>query len=188
MPDAILEIGFKGQRDYLQGGDILDLLRTLTRPDPPISLRMHRMMRDAIKVTAWSKDDPTPAGLFIYQEAGTRRMLSLYDAPRHREAVRTPFDEDAIALGAELSDNAIAMEHRSDASLIERLIVLNKRLHAAVMPNVTGRWILSRVDLVCLPGSVGRVTVRLERSIGRRLTACKRGLMTRTWATCFSHW
>jgi hypothetical protein len=169
LPEVI-DLPFKAERDYLQGGDIFNALVSLACPFPPISLRLHQIMRELIIVKQWGTSDH-PEGIFLCKDsAGEEQKLSLHSAARTSPIRRVPFDEQAVIRGHQSYNRRIEMMHRDDVSFIERCIALNKTLHKNMFPFAAGRWILVRIDLVRNPDSSSKIALSFCSNTGTRLT------------------
>ncbi len=166
----VINLPFKAEREYLQGGDIFNALVSLACPSPPISLRLHQIMRELIEVRRWTMGD-RPEGLFVFRDfAGEQQTLSLRSTARKDPARRFPFDEQAVTSGYQINAKRIEMVHRDDVTFIERCIALNKLLHNHVFPRVAGRWIVVRIDLNEIPDSISQVSLAFRSNAGSRLT------------------
>jgi hypothetical protein len=167
----LLDLPFKGNRDYVHGTDLFDSLVARTAPAAAVSLRIHRMMHGLVRVDPWEAGDEPGAALFFYaDESGGSRALAMHDSPRADKARRIPFDEAAIAARHVLHDQRIEMAHRDDATFIERWIVLNKLLHQHLFAAGHGRWIFTRIDVSALPATIGRTALVFRSRVGTRLT------------------
>lgn len=167
----VLDLPLKGGRDYVHGTDLFDALLTRFQPSPPLSLRIHSVIRGLIDVRPWQVGQQRPAGLLIYTDSARNPViLGLNVRQRGTNPIRIPFDEDAVAEGYQLHDQAIEIAHRDDSTLIERWIVLNKLLHRHLLSNNGGRWIFARIDLSILPKTVNMTELIFKDRIGTRLT------------------
>lgn len=170
MESFLLDLPLKGNRTYVHGTDLFDALVTRTRPQPPLSLRIHRIIKGLVQV-APLPGQTNPAALFVSTIGENKpHVLGLYEQPRDSQPRRVAFDEEAIAAGHSFHDQSVDMVHRSDASLIERWIVLNKLLHQRLLPNDRGRWMFTRIDLSNLPVNVAQTDLRFKGRVGTRLT------------------
>lgn len=157
-----LSLGFKGQRNYIQGGDIFNSLSDLAPhltgdPDASIaSLAFRTFARSGCFVVG---ERPSPDVKLIAQA-----QLAYHDPhdPDHlktrdvwvvegQEVItdRRAFDEEALLAPSVTDRDAMSckLPQRSVYTPIEDLIALTKHLHYALFPDINGKWLFAQIDL-----------------------------------------
>jgi len=164
-----LDLSFKGDRDYLQGGDVFNALLKRFKSSCPISLRFHRPIKFQVEAGPLGVGD-NPAARFTYWNAGDKINLGLYEIAGAPVIERIPYDEDAIGRGAECDQWRVKMKHRPDATFIERVLVMNKLLHRALFPEAQGRWLFTRLELERNFSGFPQIALSHQSNLGSRLT------------------
>jgi hypothetical protein len=146
-----LDLRFKGERNYVQGPDVLtSILDALDVRCPgsrvsDIDIVFHCLARSGLTLVADPPADVQPAVQFSCRIAGERRKFGLIEDGR-AIASRQPYREEEIVAATEISP-----EERSASSSavlpytdIERWVAMVKALHLAVYPGLAGKWLFVR--------------------------------------------
>ena len=146
-----IELKYKGNRTYLQGGDIFNALMEsfLQIGDGFISrLVLKSFAINQIKVLHKAPDRDKGIlgnGLWKYTDGSEQRFwLQETEEP---VTDSYSFNEDAITDEATLSGEAILLEMQNEYTLIENIIALTKRLNYLLSPDVRGKWLFGQIDL-----------------------------------------
>jgi hypothetical protein len=153
----LLELSFKGSRDYLQGGDIFNALKNVV---PIVSNHKEAFIcrlsfRNFAKMACELTTDPPNELTTIIGEVRFAfpnelghldAWVVLTDIPVRQ---RKPFDEDLLLASAKFDqvNRSASLISRSEWTAIEEIIALTKYLNYAVNPNVKGKWVFGQLDL-----------------------------------------
>ncbi len=172
---AALGLGFKGERTYIQGGDIYNAIATAIAIADPTTFVEHLAFRQFARRDCdltWVKPDD---GAVLIAQGRSRSK----DGPRpfwviqsQRDAVgRRPFDEDSITDAAVSAGNEIWSQQRSAYTPIEEIIALTKRLAYELTPEVDGKWVFGQIDLEGpLPTAYEKIAIVQKNLIAGRFS------------------
>jgi hypothetical protein len=173
---------FKGERNYLQGGDIYDGLIAALKEgelgelDGPIFLKMARFTRWQIEVhvnegEATPTSPPNAVGHFRATIAGKLRLGWIMECERP-VTDRREFDESRITYNATLSGEQISYAGHGESTPSEIAVALTKHLHNALFPPQGRRWIVTGFDLSRPFEDRDKLAmaVRLAHNMSNRLT------------------
>ena len=150
-PAYPLDLRFKGERNYVQGPDILVSIMARLGATyegqklSDIDIVFHRMARCGLALVAAPLNSASMAVQFSCRINGERRKFGLIENGREI-TVRQPYREEEIVAATE-----IAVEERSASCRgalpyadIERWVAMVKALHLAVYPELAGKWLFVR--------------------------------------------
>lgn len=153
-----LKLAFKGDRDYVQGPDMLDglcaLLTTQAGHTDPRSLQFSvpRMTRQSLSVELLPQTepvlDPQPVAVLSFLSRETRwRMIAREDGTPITE--RREYDEGAIAAAAKVDRalTTVRLATQLDYTDIELWTALNKLLLQTCFADRKGKWLFVRCEL-----------------------------------------
>jgi hypothetical protein len=170
-----LDLAFRGDRDYLQGGDIFTALIELTGWRGAVSLHFHRLMRSG--VDAMEIPDGRPGAdfdaVFWYGPTEKQRCLGLRADPSRTVLARIPYDEESVVADAVIVPPRIESPGPGRASFIERVLALDKLLLKHQFAPEKGRIRLARLDLDYVPASPREIVLIHQASLGPRLMRCR---------------
>jgi hypothetical protein len=166
-----LELAFKGERDYLQGGDIFNALAALTGARDSVVLQMNKVMRHALDAVPVPEGGPAVEfnALFEYDGAGGRHSIAVVEDGSAEVTSRKPYDEAAVVADARLSGERIFSPGPSETTFIERAIALNKVLLNARFAPAKIKWWFARLELDRVPISPRSAGVAFVASVGGRI-------------------
>jgi len=146
-----LSLGFKGERTYIQGGDIYDAVTAGIREVDESSYVEHLAFRQFARGDCdlvWHKPDAGKrlVGQGKVSFAGDRRPFWIVESSREAVGRRT-FDEESIVQPAVSDGQRITLRVRSAYTPIEEIIALTKRLAYELTPDVEGKWVFGQLDL-----------------------------------------
>lgn len=152
----VIDIPFKGSRDYLHGTDMHDALcaELESRAGARLSaldLVFHRVSRTALAgevVAAGTEATGEPTVVMRFSAGGKSGIARLYETGVE-VAARRPFDEERVAHSSsyDVARQAISAPAMEGYSTIEIIIVLFKELLARVLPEAQGKWLFTRLQL-----------------------------------------
>ena len=171
----MLELRFKGERDYLHGTDIYNaLLPRLQQHFGEISaldLAFHRIARTQLDMVDQNPDGNS-AAVCNFTAGLARHTIHLVESGRP-VVRRYPFPEDAIA--SEISFDSVmrsaCLRGQPNHTAIDIWVAMTKALHKHLLP---GTWLFARARLPRpLPDSPAvERRVRIAAQMGNHLTRC----------------
>jgi hypothetical protein len=161
---------FLGQRNYLQGGTLFELLMTDFAGATDITFKIGRpLLTDRVRVSARTQMGlSNVAALFECRcpRVGqvSLAVQALVPSPEPR---REPFDERRVVNRAHFTEQAVMLSEPSPFCLITTLTALNKALLLHLLrPPEKGQWLFTRLDISRYPASFGRLMVRFRARAG----------------------
>ena len=170
LKPTLLDLKFKGERDYLHGTDIFDALTAVTGARFGIALWLYRIVRcglEAVPLAAAPRRPREFAGLFAYHANDATRWVDLREDRAIEVLGRTPYDEDSVITDAVIEGGAIGSPGPSRYSFIERVVALNKVLLRRAVADVP--WLFTRLELDRLAEAPCALRLRLCHRFGVRL-------------------
>jgi hypothetical protein len=144
-----LSFKFKGERTYIQGGDIFDALEsTFSQSGSYVeSLSMKRLTAHNLLVTDNLIAGKQAVGVGkVRSSDGCSVVYYLYEASQ--AADRYNYLEENIANCIQLSENCALLDGHKFYSVIENLIALTKKLCYALEPTIDGKWLFGQIILL----------------------------------------
>jgi len=172
---AALSVGFKGERSYIQGGDIFNAVADRLATDDPDAWVEHLAFRHFARRDCdlvWERPSETAVLIAQGRSGPPERKRPFWVIESTRDAVgRRPFDEDSIMDAAISAGKVIWLEQRSAHTLIEEIIALTKRLAYELTPDVDGKWVFGQIDLKGpLPDIYQRLRIEQKNLIAGRFS------------------
>lgn len=176
-----LVMRFKGQRNYLQGGDIFNavvpaVVEACGEGSYTGQLAFHRFATKQCDMFVAVADDNivVPDERVCdghFHAAGADWTVWLMETDRAVEG-RYAFDEDAICAASAIRDKAVQMTESLDYSPIEIAVALTKHLHNHLYPLVSQRWIFSKLEFSRLlsPEDAAGIQIKLLMNLHNRIT------------------
>ena len=177
-----MELGFRGDRDYLHGTDIYNvLLHELEaagcgRPAGPVSLSFRRFAKRQLDAVICEEGDaevrPADTAVFFAVETDAGPVHGWMSESERPVTDRRPFDESVVCDATRITAQAATVEAKLELTPIEVAIPMTKHLHQALLPAGGRRWILSRLDLArpFRSSDVPGLTIELVQNLNQRLT------------------
>ncbi len=175
-----LLLSYKGNREYLQGGDIFNALSDLATElagsaDAFIErITFRRFARLSCNVSTEPPLDPShivsQARLRVPGSASVDVWLVETANP---VTSRSPFNEAQLLAHASIGPDgrSARLPDRAGYSPIEEVIALTKYLNTAVSPEVNGKWIFGQLDLAEPFATNYRVLeIRMKSLVGGRFS------------------
>ena len=161
---------FLGQRNYLQGGTLFELLMTDFAGATDITFKIGRpLLTDRVRVGARTQIGPSNvAALFECRCPRVGQVsLAVEALPPSPETRREQFDERRVVDRAHFTDPAVLLSEPSPFRLITTLTALNKALLLRLLrPPEKGQWLFTRLDISRYPENFGRLVVRFRARAG----------------------
>lgn len=175
--NKILPLSYKGERNYLQGGDFFNALSDIAaelagdRGAYVERIAFRSFARMACEVST----EPTAEHIGQARLAvpgGTNVDVWLVETS-HPVTSRRPFDEAQLLANASLGPDgrSAILPERSVYTPIEDVIALTKYLNYAVSPEVSGKWVFGQLDLTePLTTDYQKLEIRLKNMVGGRFS------------------
>lgn len=178
-----LDLGFKGNRAYIQGADMLDAAMSAWITSIPFCIEkldftMHRMSGKRLCLEL--RDDgvhikETDVAVLRLTGQGETRCAALSELPCIPTS-RTIDKEDGVfaRCAIDTQGSTVQLSGASDISWAQTVVAMTKLLHLAVCPLPEDQqWIICRLtcrDWGACDTAVGGLQVRLDRMLGKKLT------------------
>lgn len=172
-----LEICYKGQRNYIQGGDLYSAIIKYLPPDAaPFRLTIHRFATKSCDIVFSETDytGPLESSLiaeFAYATGSEKRTGRVIETENTIDC-RAPFEEEKIEALCTIDkgQNEIIIAGESGFTPIEVVISMAKNLHYSLYSS-EGKWIFVRLDLERLfQPDDRRLRIGLKHNLNNRLT------------------
>jgi len=181
MHTPALEIGFKGDRSYLHGTDVYDaslaaLRACFSEAGGRVRYSFHAIARTALELRCGKAgaigERPERCVAEIHLGDGAAMVSGWIVETGRAVEGRTPYDEDAIGAACALEGQSIAMRKSTGHRPIEIAIAMTKRLHYALFPPATGKWMFTRLDIArpLQPADADGMAIAHKNKLGARLT------------------
>lgn len=176
-PRKPLQLMFKGDRNYIQGGDIFNCLeeaapQLVQDQGAFVSAITFRQFtrKDCIIATKEPEAEKLVAEATLRNDSGSTAEVWIEET-EEEPAGRYTFDEDSIVSPARLEGDTISGPCSSRYSPIEVAIALTKRLNYHRFPNPSGKWVFGQLELSeRLPRECESLSVRMRSALAARFT------------------
>jgi hypothetical protein len=183
MQTRALDLRFKGDRRYLHGTDVYDASLAALRDCFPgaggrVRYSFHAIARTALELRCGKAggigERPEGCAAEIHLGEGDGAVSGwIVETGRTVEGC-VPYDEDAIGAACALEGSRIALREPTGHRPIEIAIAMTKRLHYALFPPSSGKWMFTRLDIArpLAPGDAAGMTIVHKNRLGARLSRC----------------
>jgi len=168
----ILNLAFKGGRNYLHGTDILPRLLEIIGEAKDISIQFHKLTNKVLKAQFVEESDLSTirskgelCALMTYRQSNQKGLISVSETTESIIS-RYPYDEELVIKDANIIEKEIIQHLPVTGSFIERTVALNKKLLNLVVD--IHPWLFSRLDLKEAPLKPRSLALRLTNEIGNR--------------------
>jgi hypothetical protein len=176
-----LKLCFKGERNYLQGGDLCNAVMEAVGGSSVgeavrFQLAFHRFIAKQPDMVWLEGDKPSSRPENVAAEfsvSGSLGKASGWLIETDREVdCRIPFDEERIARHCSFGGESVSILADSGYLPIEVVVSMTKLLHNRLLPASSARWIFTKLDLSrCLvAGDASALTITLKQNLHGRLT------------------
>jgi hypothetical protein len=176
-----LLVCFKGNRDYLQGGDLCNAIMENVRLGyggevSRFKLAFHRFIShqpDAFWVDGEDSLSRPSNRVADFTVTGTNGNVNGWLVESDRQVnCRVPFDEDRIARLCKMSGESISIRGDAGYLPIEIAVSMTKQLHNSLLNVSAGRWVFTKLDMRRLfqLDDATSLTITLKENLYNRLT------------------
>lgn len=179
MQQFPLNLLFKGERDYHQGGDLYNAVQEIAENFLGKKAWVdHIIFRGFAQYTCeLVLSEPNTITMESVRAKctirhGEKLIIGTILETKNKVMGRYPFDENLVIKEAVLEGQCISQKNRTGFSAIEEIIVLTKFLHNRLLPAQSGRWIFSQLDLT-EPFSIDKAccyAIELKQNLANRMT------------------
>ena len=162
-----IDLPYLGDRNYVHGSTIVDMLLAEFRPDFPLEIKFHAPIFGALRIETGATEKPNVAVLF--GRNGQLVSLGLFDAGDGQLSNRLPFDEKSIERILDVGETSVSSLHDTNTTLISRVLVMNKVLMAKTFPGAAGKWWFAGLVANLWPQDAGSLTLEFDGGLGTKL-------------------
>lgn len=171
----ILDLSFKGERDYLHGTDIIPALVELTGPAKNVIVQIHRKTShqlsaqwvDELKLSQMRKEGNICVLMSYETLEGIKKYIVVTEDPSKPVKTSKPYDEEKVITSSKIQENSITQESYAVGSLIERIVALNKSLLTDLEGHAS--WLFCGIELKNLPDDRVPLEISFKNKFGRGL-------------------
>lgn len=151
MKETLLDLRFKGERDYLHGTDMFNetvgLLQSASNGHllRDIDFSIHHIARSQLKLTMQAIEGVEAAAICTYAGNEGRQRAYLFETGQP-VIERYPYPEDEIVASMEvdMASRRGILKDQPPYSNIEVWVAMTKALHYKVFPELSGKWMFVR--------------------------------------------
>lgn len=172
-----MDLKFKGERNYVQGGDIYNELERLA---PLVSAEAY------VSNLAFKKFTRNICSMSLEEPAGDSTLIARGEYKTNDEVRRAfwvieggqkivdryEFDEDLIRNCAKIDPVKKTGEiyQATGFTPIENIIALTKFLNYQILPNVDGKWVFGQLDLANPLRQNSKILIKFKSALGERFS------------------
>jgi hypothetical protein len=169
-----LNISFKGERDYIQFGDVYDAINIFF--DENISdLYVSKLMykRRASKKPSVDKFPKNAFGLIFFSDNNGNTEKFYLNETNDSITERREYKEEIIEDSSIIDKETIRSPHNAGFSTIEHIVTLNKKFNNFKFSPEKGKWICARIILTKkLPFNFKKIIIKLKKSTKSVYSVC----------------
>ncbi len=166
---VLLKLGFKGDRDYLHGSDIIPELLKFTGPITDLSVNFNKITSKTLIAQQVTESDVSKLRtsdelcvLLTYLKNNKREFVAVSET-NSPVSCHCQYNESEIIRGNEIHEKIIFQQECTAGNFFERIIALNKKLLNTTICN--GKWLFVRLDLKSAPVEPKSISLQLTRDI-----------------------
>jgi len=171
----ILDLSFKGDRDYLHGTDIIPALVELTGPARNLTVQIHRKTShqlsaqwvDELKLSQMRKEENICVLMSYETLDDIKKYIVVTEDLSKPVKTSKPYDEEKVINTSKIYETNISQESYSTGSLIERVVALNKSLLTDLEDHSS--WLFCGIQLKNLPDDSVPLEIIFKNKFGRGL-------------------
>lgn len=166
---------FKGERNYVQAGDIFNSLDAFAFGNGWYvrSLTFKRFTANHIELCLDSPDASRcvlGSGSFLERSSRVEHFFWLVESELPVTG-RYEFDENSIICHASVNGSEIELRGMTPYTVIEHVIALTKKLNYMLAPDVDGKWVFGQIRLKCpLPEKARQFNIVRRHIVANRFS------------------
>ena len=168
-----LNLSFKGNRDYIQGPDIIfELIDQIPDIKNDIKVQFHKMSSLPLKafyvdnrmLTELKKSGDLCALLSYKSETNSLKLMAVIEDKSKVIFQRKEYNESQIIKGYEINDNEISQNMHYAGNFYERVVALYKELLNQTISKEF--WIFLRLDLLSIDIKINSISIKIQHETG----------------------
>lgn len=174
-----IKFQFKGKRDYIHGTDMFNAMVS-AYPSADINnirFTVHDFVRTPLCLlyVADSKDALSEVADIRarcqFDVNGATHWLALTQGEGDATSGgRFEYDEERIVSLCRMEKDGIVLAQPSPYTFIENIVAMNKHMHQQLFPEVVGKWIFTRIDLLAFCEARENLALHFKHNMNYRLT------------------
>ncbi|MFG1490094.1 hypothetical protein ABMA58_12665 [Oceanospirillum sp. HFRX-1_2] len=149
-----IDMKYKGQRSYLQGGDFFDeitnslIANFSTGAIKKLSFKSFARRQCGLVINERPEQDKHVVGNGIWCKSEGDEIKFWIVETDVPVLSRYPFDEDGLVASSFIEGDTITLDADNDYTAIENIVALTKKLNYALTPDVNGKWVFGQIDML----------------------------------------
>jgi len=195
MTAAELTLPFLGQRTYLHGTTLFDVLRSRAPENGALSFKVSRRIEsNRVRVEAGPETGgwrERPAASLSWKHGAQRGFLAVTPLAPADPIERHPYDEALVTRAGSIAGQEVRLEGPSPFTFVATLVPLYKMLLKAAHPmSPPGQWMFTRLDLERHPDAFRGLSLALDPALvpGSTLVRCSIVIGERAVGTLYYSW
>lgn len=146
---------FKGDRKYVQGADIFDSTLEVVKDffgEYPNLLKgsFYRLLANAGIFSLYEGNElinlKNIYAQFLIQIRQLKYKIIVTASEKNIDSFKE-FNENKVLEGFDIKGKLAMMSTKQSFSYMEQIVAITKRLHHVIYPNVSGKWLFTKIDL-----------------------------------------
>lgn len=167
-------ICFKGDREYIQGGDIYDAINEYLDDNLKgffiSKLTFNKKIDTSFSI---SKSQENKFGSVQLTDSNNKIFNFFLNQTSDLIQFRREYFEDLINTKAKIYGKTVKVKYVEDFTTIEHIICINKFLNISIYPNDIRKWIFVRAIFNnVLPKRFCKLSLNIEKTINSSFTIC----------------
>lgn len=165
--NKLIYFQFKGERTYIQGGDLYDKVSAILNKDEYINdISFRHLTNKNCYLKSAAEENDKVAGIVKSNQQQYVLVESSTEASGNYA-----FDEENLVKDTDINENVITMKMQETYTLIENIIAMTKKLNYSVNPEVNGKWLFGQLKLdIPFPDSQHTIVIESTRRIPNRFS------------------
>lgn len=169
-----ISVPFKGQRDYIQGPDLVEASLNLFDGWKITGARFssHSFIQSTkcvVNILERSSEIVVPFKGQVNTDHGSFWVTIEPAGNDELDELRVPFDERKVTDFCHISDDTISHTGSFRFTLTETIVSMKKALLQTRYPDVEGQWIFTSVDYKALPETIKEISVKIDHNFQHKL-------------------
>jgi len=163
----MIDLPFLGDRTYVQGPTIVDMVLRELQPGFPLDIRFQAPILGSLEVRENPAEKANVA--ITFKKDGIRRSYGIFDAGQGNLNNRLPYDEGKIARDFSIHGKSIECSSPTDFSAISIAVLMNKVLMGHVFPKAEGKWWFTRLYADSWASTASNIKLTFDGGLDTRL-------------------
>ena len=155
LHEEIIPFKFKGNRQYVQGADIIDIVIKTSKDifgEYPVSIKgsFHQSLISQGAIRIYHQDHTPQANtyhsLFFIELPSNTYLVTIGETDRP-VTTSYAYDEEKVTLGMTYGNDFVRHVINDTYTFNEQLVALTKKLHLKIYPDSFGKWIFTKIQV-----------------------------------------